>query len=375
MKIEKVVIRPVNMPRKEGFAVRTGAYTTHPHVLVRVETDEGVIGHGEAAPIASYFGETQETIVEVLRHYIVPAVLGKDPMNIKARIKDMDLALPSNPCAKAAMDIALHDIKGRALGVPISSLLGGAQLAPLPLAYSVALTDPKKVVEKALVARDDGFTVIKLKGGNNVAEDVARLLSVRKALGHENWPWLRLDANGGYDNRTEIYRHIAELESLGLILLEQPYGASQWQAHRELRSRIRIPILLDESIKTGWDIEQVAQSPEGFVVNIKAQKSGGLFKASQMMAAAEIFGIPIQFGSQRESLIGNIANLHLASTVAPQDYCCDLRTAWGIREDLIDEVPAIKKGCVAVPDGPGLGVEVHWERSEAMALATFELRK
>ena len=371
MKIKEIVIRPVQVPRKESFAVRTGKYDFMPNTYVAIHTDEGITGYGEAAPIVEYFGESQETIVQVLKHYLAPTILGKDPLNIRERIREMDIAIPRNPCAKAAIDIALHDLKGKALGASIGSLLGGASQTEVPVTVSIGIDDIAKMKEKAVAAAAQGFTVLKLKGGQDVAVDIKNLSIVRDAVG-EKGPWLRLDANAGYVNRNEIYRYLPELEALRLILLEQPYPSQEWEALRSLRDRLRTPILLDESMQTGWDFQQLAKSPEGFVANLKVQICGGLYKASQLVAACERFQIPVMIGSQRESVIGNTASLHLASILTRLDYTCDQRYANAVPDDgnIVSDGPPLNAPTIPVPMGPGLGITVDWELSKKIALAT-----
>ncbi|GAA4336586.1 dipeptide epimerase [Pigmentiphaga soli] len=375
MKITEVLIRPMRIPRKESFAVRTGAYDFLPNTHVEIRTDEGLVGHGEGAPIVDYFGEGQESMVETMKRYLAPALLGKDPLNIRERIRDMDAAIPRNPCAKAALDIALHDIKGKAFGASIGSLLGGASSREVPITVSIGLAESEKMKAKAVEAAEQGFTVLKLKGGQSVVEDLTHLSVVREAVG-ERGPWLRLDANAGYVNRGEIYRYLDELRALRLILLEQPYPSQEWEALRSLRDQLRIPILLDESMQTPWDFQQLVKSPEGFVANLKVQICGGLYKASQLVAACERFQIPVMIGSQRESAIGNTASLHLASLITRMDYTCDQRYANAVPEsaEVVVDGPSLARPMVTVPTGPGLGVTVDWKRGEANALATLSVR-
>jgi L-alanine-DL-glutamate epimerase-like enolase superfamily enzyme len=231
------------------------------------------------------------------------------------------------------------------------------------------------MTDKAVTAASQGFTVLKLKGGQNVVEDLANLSTVREAVG-EDGPWLRLDANAGYTNRAEIYRYIPDFEALRLILLEQPYPSQEWEALRSLRNRIRIPILLDESMQTGWDFQQLAKSPEGFVANLKVQICGGLYKASQLVAACERFQITVMIGSQRESVIGNTASLHLASIITRLDYTCDQRYANAVPDDanVAADGPSLGSPNITVPTGKGLGITVEWKKSEKIALATHVIK-
>jgi L-alanine-DL-glutamate epimerase-like enolase superfamily enzyme len=160
------------------------------------------------------------------------------------------------------------------------------------------------------------------------------------------------------------------------VLFEQPFPAEEWDALRALRDRIRTPILLDESMQSGWAMKQLAKSPHGFVANIKVQIAGGLLKASQMVDAAQQFRIPVMIGSHRESHIGNNATLHLASLIHKMEYTCDGRYAFAVAPDadIVENSPDVGKPTVPVPDKPGLGLIVNWDKSAALAAATYNVK-
>lgn len=375
MKITEIVIRPVDIPRKDSTGVWRHTYKVLPNVYVAVHTDEGVTGYGEAAPIGAYFGETQETAVEVLRKYFAPLLIGKDPLNIRERVNDLDLALPRNPCAKAAIDIALHDLKGKVLGVPVWSLLGGRCQSAIPLTFVVGLDSVEKMADRALAGQNAGYPTIKIKGGRDIKEDISTLGTLRRAMGQDG-SWLRLDANTGYNNSPETWRRAGELEALKVVLLEQPFPLEEWDALRALRNRIRTPILLDESMQSGWALQQLARSPEGFVANIKVQIAGGLLKASQFVDAAQQFRIPVMIGSHRESHVSNTASIHLASLIHRFDYTCDQRYAFAVAPDadIVEDSPRLDAPTVAVPEKPGLGININWKKTEPLALATYTVK-
>lgn len=376
MKITEIVIRPVNIPRKDAMGVWRHQYKVLPNVYVAIHTDEGVTGYGEAGPIADYFGETQETDVEVLKNYLAPAIIGKDPLNIRDRVVDMDRVIPRNPCAKAAIDIALHDLKGKVLGVPVWSLLGGRNQTHINLTYVVGVDESlDKMVDKAVAGQQAGFPTVKVKGGEDIAKDVEILTAMRKKMGHDG-AWLRLDANTGYNNSPETWRYAEKFEDLKVVLLEQPFPAEEWDALRALRDRIRTPILLDEAMQSGWAMRELAKSPHGFVANIKVQIAGGFLKAAQMVDTAQMFRIPVMIGSHRESHVGNTATIHLASLIQRPDYTSDGRYANAIapEADIVENSPDVSKPTVAVPDGPGLGLNINWKKSDAFALGTFSVK-
>lgn len=376
MKITEVVIRPVNIPRKDTMGVWRHQYDVLPNVYVAIHTDQGVTGYGEAGPIADYFGETQETDVEVLKNYLAPVIVGKDPLNIRQRVIEMDAVIPRNPCAKAAIDIALHDIKGKVLNAPVWSLLGGRAQTHINLTYVVGVDKSiDKMVEKAVAGQKAGFPTIKVKGGEHITKDLDILTRMRKAMGDDG-SWLRLDANTGYNNSPETWRYARRLEDLKVVLLEQPFPSEEWDALRALRDRISTPILLDEAMQFGWPMRQLAKSPEGFVANIKVQIAGGFLKAAQMIDTAQMFRIPVMIGSHRESHIGNIATIHVASLIQRPEYTSDGRYANAVAPDadICENSPDVSKPTVAVPDGPGLGLNVNWKKSDPLALATYTVK-
>lgn len=372
MKITEVIILPIDVKRKDRVGVWRHKYDVLHNVYVAIHTDEGATGHGEAAFVAPYFGETQETAVEVLRAYFAPLLIGKDPLNIRERMRELDKALPRNNSAKACIDIALHDLKGRALGVPISGLLGGRSQDEIPLTFVVGLDTVEKMRDKALAGQEAGYPTIKIKGGRHIREDIDTLQALRTAMG-EDGAWLRLDANTGYDNSPETWRYADRLEPLRVVLLEQPFPAEEWAAVRALRDRIRTPILLDESMQSGWAVQQLAQSPVGLVANIKVQIAGGLLKASQFLETAQNFRIPVMTGSMRETHISNTASIHLASLIHKVEYTCDQRYAFAVapEADVVEDSPNLDAPTVAVPDGPGLGITIDWRKAEGLALGRY----
>ncbi len=372
--IAEIEICPLRLPRKEQVTLRYGSIATLDNVLVAIRTREGITGYGEAAPIPPTFGETQSTICEVLKNELAPRLIGKDALNINARIAEFD-QLPGHPCAKAALDIALHDIAGKALGVSVSSLLDGAMRAEIPVAWTLGIDDVEQVVAKALVAAQDGFTCLKLKGGRDMAHDLRLMRGVRAALGAAG-PMLRLDLNQGYGDSSEFFRHLPALSELGIDLLEEPFPARRWHDYRELARRSLIPICLDETLVTDADAAELVRSGPGFVANIKIQKQGGLHKANRLLRAMEAMHVPVVIGAHRDAWISNTAGIHLASVMLDLGYACDVRYAWSLRQDLgiAENGPVLHKGTVSVPQAPGLGVDISWARVKSCAEHVITVR-
>ena len=372
--IAHIAICPVRLPRKEQVTLRYGSFGTLNNVFVAVRTREGLTGFGEAAPIPPTFGEMQATIVEALRHDLAPRLLGKDALNINACIAELD-ALPGHSCAKAALDLALHDIKGKALGVSVASLLDGALRDSIPVAWTLGIDEIDTVIAKACAAAAEGFVCLKLKGGQDMRHDLRLMRSVRDALG-ESGPALRLDLNQGYRNSAEFMRHLPALSELGIDLLEEPFPARAWRDYEALARRSSIPVCLDETLVTEADAGALARAGSGFVANIKIQKHGGLHNANRLLKTMEALHIPVVIGAHRDAWISNTAGIHLAAAARQLDYACDVRYPWSLRQDLglVAGGPQLTRGAVSVPATPGLGLDVNWEHVMASAEHTFTVQ-
>jgi len=358
--ITEIEIVPVRLPRKESIALRYGNVSTLDNVFVAIRTKGGLIGYGESAPIPPTFGETQGTIVEILKNELAPRLIGEDALNINRSMSKLD-EIPGHLCAKTSLDIALHDLKGKALNTPICSLLGGAYRQEIPVAQTVGIDSLEHATEKALAAAQEGFPSLKLKGGRDLEHDIRFLRKVRAAVGDDG-PWLRLDFNQGCRNAGEFWRHLPQLHELKIDLLEEPFPARHWHAYHELARRSSIPVCLDESLILDTDAAALAQNFNGLVANIKIQKNGGLHKSIRLAHAMSSLGIPIVIGAHRDAWISNTAGIHLAASIENLDYACDVRYAWSLPEcKAVSGGPTLSKGKVTVPDAPGLGLEISWK--------------
>lgn len=371
--ITEIEISPVSLPRNESIALRYGNVSTLDNVFVAVRTKSGLTGYGESAPIPPTFGETQGTIVEILRNGLAPRLIGANPFNISQLMARLD-DIPGHLCAKTSLDIALHDLKGKALGVAVSTLLGGAFHKAIPVAQTVGIDSIDKATAKAVSAAREGFPSLKLKGGRDIGHDIEFLKAVRAAIGADG-PWLRLDFNQGYQNAAELWRRLPELHELKIDLLEEPFPARRWNAYRELARRSPIPICLDESLIVDTDAAELARAATGLVANIKIQKNGGLHQSSRLAAAMSVLGIPVVIGAHRDAWISNTAGIHLAASIRQLDYACDVRYAWSLRDcGIARGGPAMANGAVTVPTEPGLGIDISWNAVREYASGTFVIR-
>jgi L-Ala-D/L-Glu epimerase / N-acetyl-D-glutamate racemase len=330
-------------------------YTTNDFVLVKIETDEGLVGYGEApsSVTVGFYGETLETVTISLRNHLGPSLIGLDPLNITKATRIMDIAQGNSFIAKTAISVALYDLMGKALKVPVNTILGGKQRETIRAASEISITEPKTMAEEARRLLDLGFRVIKLKAGRNAEEEVKGLKMVRDVVGHGIE--LRLDPNAGW-SRAETLRLLPTIERCEVSYLEQPLPGWDLTGMAAIRKAASIPLMVDESVWTPQDVVRVAHYEAADIVNIKTTKTQGLKKALEIYSVASAFGMPCIVGCELESCVNIAAKLHLASALESLPYACEY-TELAFSEQLIKQPLKVENGSLRVPSGPGLGVD------------------
>ena len=322
-------------------------------LLVRITTDEGLYGVGECA-VAPYFtGENQGGIRYALEQLVKPVLVGQDPSRIEFLAGRLDAILHGNHSVKAAVDIALYDLLGKALGVPVYALIGGMNREKVRATWHIAHWEPAQDRAEAEAGLAQGFEVFKLKVGNpNFRTDVACTRAVRQALGDKD---LRLDANQGW-NAAESVMRIQEVSAYQLTFFEQPIKSWVLEGMARIAAAVSVPIVADEGIFTAEDAYHFIRAGATEVINIKPLKAGGISGALKLAHMAEAANIPLHIsGKIAESSVSTAAEVHLG--VALRELAYDLSpTSHYLQEDVVTEPLVPKKGWIAPPPGPGLGV-------------------
>lgn len=324
---------PLTLDLKTPFRIAHGTYHQRHNVLVRL--DEGL---GEA-PAVVYYGETQESIMAYLA--TVPD-LGDDPFDLDGVLRRLP---PGSRAARAAIDVALHDLWGRRLGHPLYRLFGLNPVG-LPLtSFTIAMDEPE---EMARQAKASGYPVIKIKLGS--ARDEEIVAAIRKATDAR----LRVDANAGW-SREDAARLIPRLADHGLELVEQPLAAEDVEGLRWLRDRMRaegvkVPIVADESVHTAQDVARLAGAVDGVVV--KLMKTLGIRGALAAIQTARALDMQVMLSCMVESSLGVTAAAHLAPLC---DYV-DLDGPLLIKRDPFTGL-SYEGAQLGLPEGPGLGVQ------------------
>ncbi len=358
MKITDVQVVCVDMPFVEGFKVSYGVETASHHVFVRVVTDAGIVGLGDAAPLTIFTGETQQSAFDVISRMFKPLLVGQDPFDME-RLLDSLNVIPGNPAAKSAVDQALHDVVGKALNQPVYSLLGGKYRGlRISVGTGLGIKEPAQMARDAARLVEAGFTTIKMKVGVDPVEDIKRVRAVREAIG--STVNLRVDANAGYDLKSAV-KVARGIENCSPEHLEQPLPANALDDMAELRKISAVPIMADESVWSPLDALRIVEKKAADVIAIKFSKCGGIRNAIRIAHIAEAAGIPCFLISAFESGIGLAANAHVAVATRNISRTCELGL-WTIQEDPFTRGLRAGGGYIDVTNEPGLGVEcvVDW---------------
>jgi muconate cycloisomerase len=374
MKITKAEVILTKVPTKRPHKMTIGTTTTQDGVFLRLTTDDGVSGWGEAPHMVgtSFAGETQLSVALQLRERLLPAVLGKDPMDIEARQLDMDRVLPRNPRAKSAVNIALYDVVGKALGVPAHRLLGGLVRDRVPLSWSIGSMPPGEGADEAKVMAEKGFGILKLKVGarerDQVQDDVEMAKHVRAAVGPK--VRIRADANQGFDVPTAI-RITRGMEEHGLESMEQPVAAADLEGMAEVRRAVTCYVMADEGANTPQDVYNVARYRAADLISIYINNGGGITAAKKMAIVCEATGLRGYMGGALEGPIAARACLHVAASSPSVSYGCEMVGPFLLTEDLGTEPIGFEGGALLVPTGPGLGGELDLAKAKRFEIERF----
>jgi muconate cycloisomerase len=357
MKITRIEIFNVSLPLKKPLQVAKMLRERSSNTIVKVETDEGISGYGEATFAHFFAGETQGSVTQVVDRFIAPALTGCDPMNIIGLIAKMDGLIAGNPFAKAAVETALWDIKGKALGAPVYSLLGGFMRNAVPVNHSISHGPAREMADQAVDLASQGFRTLKVYCGRAAPDsDLERIREIRKAVGDA--VDLYVEFNQRWSLKTAM-RLLPGLEELGVLFLEQPLRSHLHREIRILRERSSIPIALDESVFTPEDVAFVKQEALADIVNIYVLKAGGIYNARRALQIAETMGLDAFVGSLNELSISSMAGAHVSATISQLPYPCYLVGPMLHTEDILAEPMDIRDGMLHLPDRPGLGIEVE----------------
>lgn len=363
--IAEVEVLPVAVPVTRTFRFASGsagaAGDRAPIVLVRVVDSEGCHGWGEGRPMPQWSYETVETMTAVIRHHLGPAVIGAevhDRWNLHRRMHAAIGRGPSTgqPVAKAALDMAVHDLAARALGQPLRCLIGGGtERRTVSLSYTVTAHEPAAVRDEVAAARAAGFRHANFKVAVEPRSDVAVASAVREAAGPGAFVWA--DANQGLTVPSALAL-VPGLADAGVDLLEQPFPADQAHLLRALRPHCPLPLAVDESSVSPADL--FAHAAQGLVdcLVLKVTRSGGLWPSLAQLRVAEAAGLPFVTSGLTDGLLTRMAACQLAAAFGSSGPAALNGGQFLDESVLYPDLSSVESGGeVRLPDVPGIGVE------------------
>ncbi len=351
MQITQVEAIPQTVKLHKPFKISFDTISELQTLIIKVTSDTGIIGYGECSPYEPVTGESLATETAAFPTFAA-ALKGVDPQRIEYVHEVMDSVMLGHTALKAGIDMACYDLLGKAAGVPVYKLLGGARnTLTSDMTIGIDDVDVMAADAKAWVAR--GFKELKIKCGIDDAHDIATIRAIRAAVGPDID--IRIDANQAWTPK-QAARMMAALGS-DVSAVEQPLPADQLAAMPTLRPLIAQEVMLDESIHNAADAMRAVSTGSADIINIKLQKSAGLYGAQQINAVAEAAGVACMLGCMVETRLGIAAAAHFVAAHHNVRYA-DLDAFLDF-----EEIPAISGGFTNVGgeytllDKPGLGVE------------------
>jgi L-alanine-DL-glutamate epimerase-like enolase superfamily enzyme len=353
-RVESVTVARLSTPLHTPFVTSLRRTTTAETAVVRVTDSDGVTGWGEAPQVWQVTGESLAGVEACVSGPLADAVVGTDCDDLQPTTRAIASAVVGNHGAKAAVDVALHDLAARRRGVSLTVFLGsGARRVPTDV--TLAAGDPEALADAAAHRAGEGFVVLKLKVGTDAGTDARRVRAVREAVGPG--VRIRLDANQGWSARDAV-GVISALEDadLGVELVEQPVAAADLDGLAWVTDRVQTPVMADESVYGVRDLVEVIRRRAADLVNVKLAKCGGISAARTLLELARAHGMGSMVGSMMESHIGVGAAASVAAacgvTVVP-----DLDAAWWAAEPPVRGGMRYDGPVVVLPEAPGLGIE------------------
>ena len=359
MKIERIEAIPYAIPYTHPLKFASGEVEAAEHVLIRIHTDDGLVGAADAPPRPYTYGETQDSIVSVVEKVFGPQLVGLEVLD-RGKVRSVLDRTIHNQVAKGAVDIALWDLIGKSLDTPVHKLLGG-YTDRLRVSHMLGFRPAKDLLDEALrFGEDYGITTFKLKVGRRpLALDVEACHVLREGLG--DGVELYLDANRGW-TANEALEVLRRTEGLGITRLEEPCDAKEAMSRQRLVDRSPIPIVGDESVPTAGDASRELLSGGCNSICIKTARSG-FTEAQEILGLCTGLGVDVTMGNQIDTQVGSLATVAFG---AAHEATCrragELSNFLDMSDDLLADPLRILNGTIAVRDVPGVGADVDEEK-------------
>ena len=360
MKITGLELFHISVPFAEPYKLSKTYGTLHnaQAVILKVHTDEGIVGLGEADPMNPFTEETPGSVMMVIRDVIAPHLMGRDPTQVSIIDTTLDKAVHGNLLARGAINMALYDILGKVRQSPVHTFLGGIYHKSLPLLGAVGSGTPEEDSAKIEALAEQGYRTVMIKmGALPISEEIQRVISAANRFGEEMA--IILDPNQGWQLKQAL-RFIESIRSYPPAMIEQPIDRCDIDGLKMIRDRAPCPLSVDESLVSIHDATVLIRERAADVFSIKVSKNGGLSKSLVIAKIAQAFGLKCLMNSMLEFGISQAASLQLGCTL---NNLVDLGHAYmsvlRLSDDVTDFERNISDAIVTVPQGDGLGVSLN----------------
>ena len=361
MKIQRIEAIPYAIPYHHPLTFASGEVHTADHVLIRVHTDEGVVGEADAPPRPYTYGETQTSIKTIVEEVFAPQIVGLDVFD-REKVHAVMHRTIHNQVAKGAVDVALWDAAGKALGTPVHKMLGG-WTDSMRVSHMLGFKPSQELLDEALrFGQEYGITTFKLKVGRRpLSLDIEACHVLREGLGED--VELYLDANRGW-TANEAMEVLRRTEGLGLSLLEEPCDAKEAMSRRRLVEHSPIPVVGDESVPTAGDVSRELLSGGCNAICIKTARSG-FTEATEILGLCTGLGVDVTMGNQIDTQVGSLATVTFgAAHQATSRRAGELSNFLDMSDDLLAEPITIQDGRISVRHEPGVGAGIDEAKLE-----------
>ncbi|AEI46665.1 mandelate racemase/muconate lactonizing enzyme family protein [Runella slithyformis] len=353
MKIKAVRAYLRNLALRKPYSIAGYTFSEVENVFLEVELANGIVGIGAASPAEEVVGETCGQTLQNCNSDFFQHLVGRDIRHFRPLIDEVKSHFPQLPGTQAALDIALHDAFGQFLGLPVVEFYG-QKIKALPTSVTIGLMSAEDTLKEAAEYLRLGFKAIKVKTGEDVEQDIERMLKLSETL--KNKATIRVDANQGY-SLNELKQFLKATQEIDIELVEQPLPVGEDRELLSLKKEERQLLTADESLKDAPYALQLAQQPQPFgIFNIKLMKCGGIMSALEIANIARHANIALFWGCNDESIVSITAALH-AAFACPNTRYLDLDGSFDLAEDVVSGGFVLENGYLRLNGKPGLGLD------------------
>lgn len=350
MRITKISYERLDLKLAVPYTIAYETIAKTANFILKIETDGKWVGYGCAAPDRVVTGESPEEVEQVIKNEITSYLLGKDPFTYAKLLMDLKLILGKKASSLAMVDLALFDLISKKAEVPLYKFLGGFQKS-IATSITIGILGLEETLKHAKEYVDQGFSILKIKGGSNLEEDVEKMKKLHEMYPDVTW---RFDGNQGYTVKDSI-AFVKATAVIGIEIFEQPTKIEAEERLGQVTSEVAIPVMADESLKTLTDAFRLAQNERVDMINIKLQKVGGIMVGMHINSVAKSANLETMVGCIDECGLGIAAGLHFALS-RPNIVYADLDGHLELIDDPYKDIFNLKNGILYPSEKYGLGV-------------------